>query len=141
MYTSEELNLKLLSELRKICIEIGIKDVRTASKTELIEKILENQSSASLFNTPKSVATDSTANPPIEQPLFKEDKGIKNRKRLPKTDEKPTEQAVEETVSVVGEVQPVVEKPQTKAENFKKTDNKKSFDKPKPVPAQPESLF
>ena len=60
MYTSEELNLKLLSELRKICIEIGIKDVRTASKTELIEKILENQSSTSLFSNSKSIATDST---------------------------------------------------------------------------------
>jgi transcription termination factor Rho len=104
MYTSEELNLKLLSELRKICIEIGIKDVRTASKIELIEKILESQSSASIFNTPASVATDSPTNPLVEQPLFKEDKGLKNRKRLTKTEEnkqapvKPKEKNLKQTL-------------------------------------------
>lgn len=140
MYTSEELNLKLLSELRKICIEIGIKDVRTASKTELIEKILEHQSSDSLFNTPKNVATDSPTNSPIEQPLFKEDKGLKNRKRLPKTDEKPAEETVAAVVPAAVEIQPIVEKTQTKPENFKKTDNKKSFEKQKTVPAQPETF-
>ena len=56
MYSSEELNLKLLSELRKICIEIGIKDVRTASKSELIDKILEQQTINASFNMPREVA-------------------------------------------------------------------------------------
>ena len=140
MYTSEELNLKLLSELRKICIEIGIKDVRTASKIELIEKILENQSSASLFNTSKSIATDSIENPTIEQPLFKEDKGLKNRKRLPKTDEKPAEQPVIEVIPPVIEILPIEEKNQAKLDSFRKTDIKKSLEKQKPVPAQPETF-
>ena len=46
MYTTEELNLKLLSELRKIGIELGIKDLKNATKQDLIEKILERQANA-----------------------------------------------------------------------------------------------
>jgi transcription termination factor Rho len=69
MYTSEELNLKLLSELRKIAIEMGIKDVRNAIKPELIDKILEQQSSRPtvdmskeepLFNTPPAILNQDT---------------------------------------------------------------------------------
>jgi transcription termination factor Rho len=105
MYSSEELNLKLLSELRKICIEIGIKDVRTASKNELIDKILEHQTGDTLFNTPKEVSPiDIAPSEPIaiEKPLFNDDKIVKSRKRLPKTDEnvepsKTIEAAPEET--------------------------------------------
>ena len=58
MYTPEELNLKLLSELRKICIELGIKDVRNASKQDLVQKILSAAPSSSkqeetlLFSSP-----------------------------------------------------------------------------------------
>ena len=85
MYSSEELNLKLLSELRKICIEIGIKDVRTASKSELIDKILEQQTINASFNMPREVAPLEPA--VIEKPLFNDDKIVKNRKRLPKTDD------------------------------------------------------
>ncbi len=132
MYSSEELNLKLLSELRKICIEIGIKDVRTASKSELIDKILEQQQpSNTLFSTPKEVfpidiAPIDIASPApvvIEKPLFNDDKITKNRKRLPKTDEsaepiKPVEAAPKET--------PVVVAP-------KKIDGKKPFEKIKKI--------
>ncbi|CAH0995433.1 Transcription termination factor Rho [Emticicia aquatica] len=123
MYTSEELNLKLLSELRKICIELGIKDVRTASKTELIEKILEHQPNDSLFNKPKEVAI---AEPIIPQkPLFNDDKTLKGRKRLPKTDEKPVENKVIETTTTVVPVQ-TSEKGSHKNEVHPKNENKQS---------------
>jgi transcription termination factor Rho len=124
MYTSEELNLKLLSELRKICIELGIKDVRSASKTELIEKILEQQNSNPIFNTPKEAIMSDIASPEttIEQPLFKEDKGLKSRKRLPKTDDKSEETSVK--VSPVAEVKNTP-KIGLKTEGSKKFDNKK----------------
>lgn len=82
MYTSEELNLKLLSELRKICIEVGVKDVRNASKNELIEKILEHQANKSTFNMPKEVTDISDTN--FEVPLFNNSKAPKTRTRLPK---------------------------------------------------------
>ncbi|UTA69944.1 MULTISPECIES: transcription termination factor Rho [Emticicia] len=83
MYTSEELNLKLLSELRKICIEVGIKDVRNASKPELIEKILEHQSHKLTFNLPKEVAEATGSN--FEEPLFNDNKVQKGRTRINKT--------------------------------------------------------
>jgi transcription termination factor Rho len=129
MYTSEELNLKLLSELRKICIEIGIKDVRTASKNELIEKILEQQSSSSLFNMPKEVAEINIAPSEatvIEKPLFNDEKIGKTRKRLPKNEENlPATSPAEATIEVAA---PVIESPASVVEN-KKGNNKKSFEK------------
>ena len=92
MYTSEELNLKLLSELRKIGIELGIKDLKGAVKPELIEKIIErqNNSPASIFSeneSPKVVAEDNIVPNETTQkpaPIV--------RKRVPKeTDSRPTE--------------------------------------------------
>ena len=88
MYTSEDLNLKLLSELRKISIELGIKDVRNGSKNELVEKILEQQSIKSTFNMPKEV-TDAAASKPFEEPLFN-NKLPKSRNRLTKAGDSPT---------------------------------------------------
>lgn len=124
MYSSEELNLKLLSELRKICIEIGIKDVRTASKSELIDKILEQQSGDTLFSTPKeSSPIDNISSEPIaiEKPLFNDDKIAKNRKRLPKTDEST---APSKTLVPVSEVS-------VPAIAHKKGEHKKPFEKVK----------
>ncbi len=115
MYTSEELNLKLLSELRKICIEMGIKDVRTASKNELVDKILEQQTSNASFNMPREVAPIETTE--VEKPLFNDDKVIKTRKRLPKTDE------IEAKV--------VTAKPVVTFDAPKSVEKKKNFDKPK----------
>lgn len=113
MYTSEELNLKLLSELRKICIELGVKDVRNASKNELIEKILEHQANKSTFNMPKEVA-DISSNTEFEVPLFNNsNKAPKNRTRLPKQgDTKPAETSA------------------LSKEPIKKVGGKKPFDKP-----------
>ena len=129
MYTSEELNLKLLSELRKICIELGIKDVRTASKTELIEKILEHQNSSTIFNVPKEVIMSDVASNDsfaIEKPLFKENKEVKGRKRLSKTDDKSDEAPVIDSPSPELKNTP---KQGAKSEGQKKFDNKKSTGK------------
>ncbi len=91
MYTPEELNLKLLSELRKICIELGVKDVRATGKTELIDKILSNQSSISQKSSQKEELFTTSSPIPTElktesKPLFKDEKVIKLRKRIPKDD-------------------------------------------------------
>lgn len=129
MYTSEELNLKLLSELRKICIELGIKDVRAASKTELIEKILEHQNSSAIFNIPKEVIMSDEASKDsfaIEKPLFKENKETKGRKRLSKTDGKSDETPVIDSPNAELKNLP---KQGSKTEGQNKFDNKKSTGK------------
>jgi transcription termination factor Rho len=85
MYTQADLNIKLLSELRKIAIELGVKDIRTAQKAEMIEKILEVQSARPnfdipkepLFNTSSTMAESSTD-------------GKRPRKRIEKTDDTPS---------------------------------------------------
>lgn len=112
MYTSEELNLKLLSELRKICIDLGVKDIRNASKNELVEKILEQQSIKSTFNMPKEVG-DIPDN--FEVPLFNNNKAPKGRTRLSKP----------------GDSSPAETSPLSK-EPIKKVGGKKPFEKQAP---------
>lgn len=109
MYTSEELNLKLLSELRKICIEVGIKDVRNASKPELIEKILEHQSHKLTFNLPKEVAEAANSN--FEEPLFNDNKLSKGRTRIHKTAD-----------GKIAEASPSLREPQKKVGSKKTTE-------------------
>ena len=82
MYTTEELNLKLLSELRKICIELGIKDVRNASKNELIQKITE-QNSSNPFSTATTKTEEPLFAPTVETSSVIED-APKGRKRITK---------------------------------------------------------
>ncbi len=138
MYTSEELNLKLLSELRKICIEIGIKDVRAASKNELIEKVLEQQSSTTIFDNPSEsvqVGSPSPQENVIEQPLFKEDKGLKVRKRLSK-DDKPAIEVVSEPLPVTAPSL-VAEKSKIEREPYKKIGERKPLEKSKNIQSTP----
>lgn len=111
MYTSEELNLKLLSELRKLAIEMGIKDVRNAIKPELIDKILDNQSSRPTFDASK------------EEPLFntpavtdtQDNSGKRPRKRIEKGADENISSPIVEHKSAIGE------KPKFKS-NSKKND-------------------
>lgn len=85
MYTQEDLNIKLLSELRKIAIELGIKDIRTKQKAEMIEKILEVQASRPTFDTPNEPlinTSTSMAKTPSD--------GKRPRKRIEKSEETPS---------------------------------------------------
>ncbi len=43
MYNIDELNLRLLSELREIAEELGVKNFKKLAKKELIYKILDQQ--------------------------------------------------------------------------------------------------
>jgi transcription termination factor Rho len=52
MHTTDELHLKLLSELREIADKLGIKNAKKLSKQELINKILDEQP-APAENTPQ----------------------------------------------------------------------------------------
>ncbi len=59
MYQQEDLKVKLLSELKSICAELGI-DTKGLAKKDLIEKIIENQpkQDAVVEKTPEPIADD-----------------------------------------------------------------------------------
>ncbi|MDX1630099.1 MAG: Rho termination factor N-terminal domain-containing protein, partial [Fulvivirga sp.] len=61
MYTIEELNLRLLSELKEIAEELGLKNYKKLTKKELIYKILDQQAVTPENELPKKKA--STAKP------------------------------------------------------------------------------
>ncbi|WP_370687405.1 transcription termination factor Rho [Fulvivirga maritima] len=80
MYTIEELNVRLLSELKEIAEELGLKNYKRLSKQELIYKILDQQAVTPESDLPKKKASDSkTATTATETP--KEEKTKRPRKR------------------------------------------------------------
>ncbi|GAA0891493.1 transcription termination factor Rho [Fulvivirga kasyanovii] len=83
MYTIEELNVRLLSELKEIAEELGLKNYKKLSKQELIYKILDQQAVTPENQLPKKKAPE--AKP--EQP--KENKS----KDRPKADREKAEKA------------------------------------------------
>lgn len=60
MYTIDELKVRLLSELKSIAEELGVKDIAKLSKNELIYKILDQQAILPESELPKKKHT--TAN-------------------------------------------------------------------------------
>ena len=46
MYTIDDLNVKLLSELKDIAEEMGVKSAKKLSKQELVYKILDQQAAS-----------------------------------------------------------------------------------------------
>ncbi|CCH00862.1 Transcription termination factor rho [Fibrella aestuarina BUZ 2] len=58
MYTSSELNAKLLAELRGLASQFGIEDAAKHTKKELVTKILDNQT-----QPPAATPTDASAAP------------------------------------------------------------------------------
>ncbi|MFN3850457.1 MAG: transcription termination factor Rho [Spirosomataceae bacterium] len=128
MYTSEELNLKLLSELRKIAIEMGIKDVRNAIKPELIDKILEQQSSRPTVDMSK------------EEPLFNTPPAILNQDpNASKRPRKRIDKGADENIPSTNiESKPAIEeKPKFKSNNKKNELNFTPLPKAEPERAEP----
>ena len=83
MYSIEELELKIPADLRKIAIEFGIKDIRTATKAILITQILDQQQFANGGTKPVELV-----NPFPEK---EEDKEPRQRRRI----SKPAEEIAE----------------------------------------------
>ena len=61
MYTIEELNVRLLSELKEIAEELGLKNFKKLSKKDLIYTILDQQAVLPEDKLPKKKATDKPA--------------------------------------------------------------------------------
>ncbi|MBL3656981.1 transcription termination factor Rho [Fulvivirga sediminis] len=98
MYTIEELNVRLLSELKEIAEELGLKNYKRLSKQELIYKILDQQAVTPESDLPKKKASDSKTTSATETP--KEEKAKRPRKRenvkAQKKDKKDTDLSAEE---------------------------------------------
>jgi transcription termination factor Rho len=72
MYNIEELNLRLLSELREIAEELGVKNYKKLAKKELIYKILDQQAITPEKSLPEKKPT--TLPTPIPAPIMEEPK-------------------------------------------------------------------
>jgi len=76
MHTSDELHLKLLSELREIADKLGIKNAKKLTKQELINKILEEQP------TPTTPETSQEKEENTQDTNTEENQGKKKRSRI-----------------------------------------------------------
>src|SRR5258706_5061160 len=63
MHTIDELNLKLLSELKEIAEGIGVKNAKKLTKEELVYKILDQQAVSGGEPTPKTEASERKMRP------------------------------------------------------------------------------
>ncbi len=88
MYTIDELKLRLLSELKEIAEQMGVKNFKKLAKQDLIYAILDQQAVTPEENLPKK-----------DKPEAKEDKAEvkeerpKRQKRAPKTESKSTDES------------------------------------------------
>ncbi|MBC8109605.1 MAG: transcription termination factor Rho [Verrucomicrobia bacterium] len=93
MYNIEDLNLKLLSELRDIATQIGVKDQKKFGKTELIYKILDQQAIMPDENAENLETVEVTSEKPernrtrIKRENVSETKEPEAKKEIPKKEE------------------------------------------------------
>ncbi len=85
MYNQEDLKIKLLSELKSICAELGIEADKGLTKKDLIQKILDKQTSvnspSALENKP-SPATTTEAGSQLATGVTEEARSPRTRKRI-----------------------------------------------------------
>lgn len=72
MYNIDELNLRLLSELREIAEELGVKNFKKLAKKELIYKILDQQAITPENSLPEKKQI--TIQQPMQEPINSENK-------------------------------------------------------------------
>ncbi|UZR95420.1 transcription termination factor Rho [Chondrinema litorale] len=124
MYTIEDLEIRLLSELKVIAEEIGVKNYSKLPKKELIYKILDQQAILPETELPKANETPKKTSRKPSQKSKKEPE--KKRKRVKQRENVTDESQVEETATATEET----ESPTVKASA--EEDNSKSVRKLKP---------
>ena len=113
MYNIEELNLKLLSELKEIAEKLGVSQYKKLPKKELIYKILDQQALLPESELPKKEEkTEKKEAPEKKKPVAKKAEK-KEEKAEAKTQEKPAEKKEQAD-----------RKPRPKQENEAKGDDK-----------------
>lgn len=106
MYKIEELNLRLLSELKEIAEEMGIQNYKKLPKKELIYKILDHQAIMPEDAIPKKKAPAAEQAPdktPKSKPQRDAKPQAKEAPRKEKKEEKPTQRRPEATGKPVKE--------------------------------------
>ena len=108
MYTLEELNVRLLSELKDIAEQLGVKNFKKMPKQELIYKILDVQAVTPEKDLPAKVSSAADAAKPAEPAKTAEPKKSKparparparaKRQNVAKTEEAGEENKIEEAV-------------------------------------------
>ncbi|MDX1905084.1 MAG: transcription termination factor Rho [Thermonemataceae bacterium] len=107
MYTTDELHLKLLSELREIAEQLEIKNAKKLSKQELINKILEEPSPASPLS-PNEESPQEQEN----QDNNEDNQNKKKRTRIKKEQEnigKQVKSVLKDIPTKIEEVQPIAQ--------------------------------
>jgi len=67
MHTNEELNVRLMSELRQIAEDVGLKNIGKITKKELIQKILDHQQEESISQEEAFEAQNNETNPKLRK--------------------------------------------------------------------------
>lgn len=94
MYTIEELNLRLLSELKEIAEELGLKNYKKLTKKELIYEILDQQAVTPENKLPKK-KTSEAENSKKEQSQPRKRENVKGKTSNKKDEEKSSEELLE----------------------------------------------
>ncbi|MFL5728874.1 MAG: Rho termination factor N-terminal domain-containing protein, partial [Cytophagaceae bacterium] len=97
MYNIEELDVKLLSELKDIAEQLGISNSKKLQKKELIYKILDQQAITPINQLPEKKQTMSTEK--TEDASFKEQKNVPNKRPRKRENVKETEVTSEDIVN------------------------------------------
>lgn len=101
MYTIEELNVRLLSELKEIAEEMSLKNFKKLSKEELIYKILDQQAILPETDLPKKKAPEKDNKPaPKEKSKPPRRENVAKKKPADKDDKNPSADELLETFNL-----------------------------------------
>jgi len=108
MYTIQDLNVRLLSELKEIAEEFGVDNFKKLPKKELIYKILDHQASSPTDEIPTKAPAPEPVKPPQPQRERDEKKLIIKRENVKAPVESPIENFDEEftTDDLLGSLTP-----------------------------------
>jgi len=97
MYTIQDLNVRLLSELKEIAEELGLENYKKLPKKELIYKILDFQASNPIEEKPKEKSTTEKKSDKASAPKEAKKKKLSfKRENVKKTEEKAPEKSTDE---------------------------------------------
>ena len=133
MYNIEELNLKLLSELKEIAEKLGVSQYKKLPKKELIYKILDQQALLPESELPKKEEVKST---PKSSSAPKKDSAPKTK--TPEREDKAEAKAPKKPEPKSDKKEEVSEKPQAEAEDKQERIPRPATKDKRPRPDRPE---